>query len=134
MNSFLMIKQPNGSCVAHADQTVEQVYSLRKCVKKCLRSNIDCQGVTYDDNGARCNLSGDTSLKPCDSDTSPVTYTTSNDLESYFVDTTTSTAVATTTIPDSTETTRKSTEILANSSTTARSIAQHLNDIFNYFG
>ncbi|KAF6033381.1 hypothetical protein EB796_008311 [Bugula neritina] len=129
-----MIKQPNGSCVAQADQTVEQVYSLRKCVKKCLRSNIDCQGVTYDDNRARCILSRKTSLKPCDSDTSPVTYTTSNDLESYFVDTTASTVASTTTITDSTETTRKSTEILANSLTTTHSIAQHLNDIFNYFG
>jgi len=83
-----MVKQPDGSCVIHADQTVEQVYSLRKCVKECLISNIDCQGVTYDDTGARCILSREITLKPCDSGTSSVTYTTDKDL-TPFVDTTT---------------------------------------------
>jgi len=101
-----MIKQPNGTCVTQADQTVEQVYSLRKCVKECLRSNIDCQGVTYDDTKARCNLSREITLKLCDNGTSSVTFTTGNGLESSFdtrtvsVATTTTTSTTTTTQPD----------------------------------
>jgi len=89
-----MIKQLDGSCVAQADQTVEQVYSLRKCVKECLISNIDCQGVTYDDTGARCILSRETTLKSCDSGNYVATYTTEKDLKPFFK--TTTTAVMTT--------------------------------------
>jgi len=85
-----MIKQPNGSCVTQVDQIVEQVHSPRRCVKECLRSNIDCQGVTYNYTGAVCFLSREITLQLFSSDISIVTYTTRNgSIEPLFYTTTT---------------------------------------------
>jgi len=98
-----MVKQLSGSCVTQADQSVEEVHSLRKCVTECLRSNIDCQGVTYGDTGARCTLPREITLKLCDSGISPVTYTASKNLE-LSVDATTVGVVTTITTATTTTT------------------------------
>jgi len=79
---MLLQKQPGGSCVTQIEEKIRDVYSLLKCVSKCLSLKEYCQGVTYDDTNTTCSLSRETTLEPCrEVLVSTVTYTMIKDTE-----------------------------------------------------
>ncbi|KAF6040137.1 hypothetical protein EB796_001558 [Bugula neritina] len=122
---MLLQKQPYGSCVTQIEEKIQDVYSLLKCVSKCLSLKEYCQGVTYDSSSTTCSLSRETTLKPCEGvGVSTVTYTMIQDTKSMISKTTpvpttaTTVSTATTTLPTTTTTVPTTTTTVPTTTTT----------------